>query len=66
MCELDGAIVPVDISWALIADRMYKNKLKPGDLDKFSADEIKAMEAMADKRRAEISRLYAVANDIAY
>ena len=66
MCELDGAIVPVDISWALIADRMYKNKLKPGDLDKFSAEEIKAMEEMADKRRAEISRLYAVANDLAY
>ena len=66
MCELDGVITPVDISWALIADRMYKNKLKPGDLDKFSAEEIKAMEAMADKRRAEIARLYAVANDMAF
>ena len=66
MCELDGEIKPVDISWALIADRMYKNKLKPGDLDKFSPDEIKSMEALAEKRRAEIKHLYAVANDMAF
>ena len=63
MCELDGKIVPVDIAWALIADRMYKNKLKDGDLDKFTADEVKAMEAMAEKRRAEIANLYKVAAD---
>ncbi len=66
MCELDGEVKPVDISWALIADRMYKSKLKPGDLDKFSPEEIKAMEALAEKRRAEIKRLYAVANDMAF
>jgi hypothetical protein len=66
MCELDGVVTPVDISWALIADRMYKNKLKAGDLDKFTKDEIAAMEAMAEKRRAEIKRLYAVANDMAF
>lgn len=66
MCELDGEITPVDISWALIADRMYKNKLKPGDLDKFSAEEIKAMEAMAEKRRGEIKMLYAAAKDMAF
>ncbi len=66
MCELDGEVQPVDISWALIADRMYKNKLKSGDLDKFSADEVKAMEKLAEKRRAEIKRLYAVANDMAF
>lgn len=66
MCELDGKVVPVDIAWALIADRMYKNKLKEGDLEKFSAEEVKAMEAMADKRRAEIANLYRVANDIGF
>ena len=29
MCQLDDEIVPVDIAFALIADRMYKNKLNP-------------------------------------
>ena len=66
MCELDGTVTPVDISWALIADRMYKNKLKAGDLDKFSADEVKAMEEMADKRRAEIKRLCTIADAMAF
>lgn len=66
MCELDGKIVPVDIAFALISDRMYKNKLKPGDLDKFSADELKAMEALAEKRRAEVANLYKIATDVAF
>ena len=66
MCELDGVVTPVDISWALIADRMYKNKLKAGDLDKFTKEEVAAMEAMAEKRRAEIKKLYAVATDMAF
>ncbi len=66
MCLLDGKVVPVDIAWALIADRMYKNKLKPGDLDKFSAAEVHAMEEMAQKRRDEIATLYRVANDLAF
>ena len=66
MCELDGEVRPVDISFALIADRMYKNKLKPGDLDKFSPDEIREMEALRDKRIAEIQRLYRVASDVSF
>ena len=66
MCELDGKITPVDISWALIADRMYKNKLQDGDLDKFSAEEIRAMEEIAEKRRAEINKLYKAANDMSF
>lgn len=64
--ENDGRIESLDILFALTADRMYKGKLKDGDLDKFSAEEIKAMEAIADKRRAEIAELYAVANDVAH
>ena len=64
--ENDGKIESLDIVFALTADRMYKGKLKDGDLDKFSAEEIKAMEAIADKRRAEIAELYAIANDIAH
>ncbi len=66
MCELDGKVVPVDINWALIADRMYKNKLKSGDLDAFSAEELDAMKALCQKRVDEIRNLYTVAQDVAF
>ena len=63
--ENDGRIETLDIVFALTADRLYKGTLKEGDLDKFSAEEISAMEAIAEKRRAEIAELYAIANDVA-
>ena len=65
MCEIDGKITTMDINFALISDRMYKNKLKDGDLDKYSAEEIAEMEAICKKRRDEIEELYKIANDIA-
>ena len=58
MCELDGEIVPVDINYALILDRMYKNKLKPGDLSGFSSAEIREMEKLAEMRRQEFRDMY--------
>ena len=58
ICEIDGKIEALDINYALIADRYYKNKLKPGDLDAFSTEQVAAMEALADKRRAEIATVY--------
>ena len=63
--EEDGKYVPMDIVFALTTDRMYKNKLKGGDLDKYNADELAIMEAICEKRRAEIAELYKIANDIA-
>ena len=33
-------IVAIDINFALITDRMYKGKLRDGDLDKFTAEQI--------------------------
>ena len=66
MCQIDGEVVPVDINWALIADRMYKNKLKDGDLDAFSAEQIEEMKALCDKRVAEINDLYSVAQKVAF
>jgi hypothetical protein len=63
--ENDGKLEELDIVFALTADRLYKGTLKEGDLDKFSAEEIAAMEAIAEKRRAEIADLYSVANDVA-
>jgi hypothetical protein len=44
---------------------MYKNKLKDGDLDKFSEEEIDQMKAICVKRREEIEDLYSLVNDIA-
>ena len=63
--EEDGKYVPMDIVFALTTDRMYKKKLKDGDLDKYSEDELAAMKAICDKRTAEIEELYKIANDIA-
>ncbi len=66
MCEIDGKVVPVDIAFALVSDRMYKNKLKDGDLDKFTPEQIKDMEALCEKRREEIRNLYSIASDVAF
>ena len=58
ICEVSGRIVDVDINYALIADRMYKNKLQQGDLDAFGAKEIADMRALAAQRKAEIEQMY--------
>lgn len=58
ICEIDGKITELDINYALIADRMYKNKLKPGDLDAFTAQEIADMKSLATQRAKEISTVY--------
>ena len=63
--EENGRYVPMDIVFALTTDRMYKKKLKEGDLDKYSNEEIAAMEEICHKRTKEIKRLYYVANSIA-
>ncbi len=63
--EEDGKIGSMDIVFALTADRMYKNKLKEGDLDQFTPEQIEEMKALCAKRRAEIEELYAIINDIA-
>ena len=53
ICEIDGKITHLDINYALIADRLSKNKLKTGDLDAFTAAQIADMQALAAKRRAQ-------------
>ena len=63
--EEDGKYVPMDIVFALTTDRMYKKKLKDGDLDKYNEQELAAMKAICDKRTAEIAELYKIANEIA-
>ena len=66
MAEIDGKITPVDIGFALVVDRMYKNKLKPGDLDRFSEEEQAQMRAICEKRKAEIAELAAVAAGVGF
>ena len=56
--EVDGKIDSLDINYALIADRFYKNKLKPGDLDNFTAEQVESMKELAAKRAQELSSVY--------
>ena len=64
ICERHGEIVARDINYALILDRMYKGKLKDGDLDAFTEEEIEAMKAELDEKREAIARLYKVSNTV--
>ena len=64
MCEKQGRIVAVDINYALILDRMYKNKLKDGDLDAFTEEEIARMRADVKAKQAYMARLYGISKTI--
>ena len=64
MCEKFGKIVPTDINYALILDRMYKNKLKDGDLDRFTEEDIENMKADIKHKQASLTRLYGIAKTI--
>lgn len=57
----NGKIVDLDIRWALSVDRMYKKKLKDGELDAFTADEISEMKALAREREERIVNRYKIA-----
>ena len=46
VAEIDGEIVSSDIRFALTTDKMYKNKLKEGQLDGFSDEDIDRMKAI--------------------
>ena len=64
MCDRLGKIVPTDINYALILDRMYKGKLKDGDLDHFTEDEIEKMKVDIKARQASLARLYGISKTI--
>ena len=64
MCEKMGKIIPVDINYALILDRMYKNKLKDGDLDRFTEEDIASMKAEIKNKQASLARLYGISKTI--
>ena len=64
ICERKGEIVARDINYALKLDRMYKGKLKDGDLDCFSAETIEEMKAELDEKRRIIKETYDIAEKI--
>ncbi len=64
VCERDGKLIATDIAWALVVDRMYKNKLKDGDLDKFTAEQLDAMKTRCAEKRAVLEDLMDVAKTI--
>ncbi len=64
ICSRKDEIIATDIKWALIVDRMFKNKLKDGDLDAFSAEDIEAMKALCEERRAYFKNMYDIIKTI--
>ncbi len=64
MCITENRVTSVDINFALVLDKMYKNKLKDGDLEGFTAHQIAQMRARCEYRHAKIERLYRMSYDI--
>ena len=64
VCSRHDKIVSMEIKFALILDRMYKGKLKDGDLDSFSKEQIAEMEAVCAERRAYFDEMYKIVNAI--
>lgn len=66
VCERGSSIVTTDINFALITDRMYKNKLRDGDLDKYSEEELEKMRAICDAKRRGFEDLYKIMDEISW
>ena len=64
MCDKLGKIVPVDINYALILDRMYKGKLKDGDLDGFTSEDLDRMKEDLKRKQSALARLYGISKTI--
>ena len=64
ICERNGDICSVDIAYSYTIDRLYKNKLKEGELDAFTPEEIERMNLELEEKRAELLALYTTENKI--
>ena len=62
--ELEGRLQPIEINYALVLDRMYKGKLKDGDLDAFTPEQVEKMKATCAAKKAEIEKLYRLSQDL--
>ena len=54
-------IIARDINYALYLDRMYKEKLREGDLDRFDERTVEEMRREVREKRAAMARLYGIA-----
>ena len=64
ICERNGDICAVSISYSHIIDAMYKNKLKEGELESLTKDELATMKAEIEEKKRELLALYTVENKI--
>ena len=64
MCDRDGVIVPRDINYALVLDRIYKQTVKPEDLTPFTQQEIDSMHADIRRRQERMARIYGISKTI--
>ena len=64
VCEQKGEIVTVNIQYALALDKMYKNKLKDGDLDAFSEEQIAEMKGFCEEKRKYFDMMHKIADDV--
>ena len=66
MCLRDNRVTHTDINFALVLDRMYKNKLKDGDLEPFTAAQVEEMKLRCTRRAENIRELYEISKSICY
>lgn len=62
--EKDGALKAIEINFALVLDRMYKGKLKDGDLDKFTPAQVQEMKDICVAKKEEIEKLYKLSMEL--
>ena len=58
--EKAGEIISADIGYTQVLDRMYKGTLKEGMLDKYTAEQIAAMEAEIAVKKEIFAKTYAM------
>ena len=64
MAIKNGMITDIDINYALVLDRMYKGKLKDGDLDNFTEEQIADMRDACERRRTRMEKLYRISFEL--
>ena len=64
ICERNGDITSVSITYSHILDKMYKEKLEEGDLDTLTHEELEMMKAKIEEKKNELLALYTVENKI--
>lgn len=64
ICERNGDICAVSINYSHVLDAMYKDKLKEGELESLTPEELEIMKAEIEEKKRELLALYTVENKI--